>query len=227
MSHILFSRVMEAKLKSLKVVDLKAVLSHANISVTSKTTKADLISKILAAPSAIEAYNALHPSQPVPASHNDDLLAPPEDLDWTSVEAPLAKVEQAAQAAPKPSQEYGTAAPSSGSSATTEPLIEEPPSTEDPEIERRKKRAERFGIPLVEPKAQKKAAVKPTEDTDKLKVRAERFESKGNGKSESGRQSPGSKRKRGGASVATPAAEIDPEEAERRRKRAERFGLKV
>ncbi|KIK67096.1 hypothetical protein GYMLUDRAFT_37135 [Collybiopsis luxurians FD-317 M1] len=225
---------MEAKLKALKVVDLKAILSKANVSVTSKATKADLVSKILASTTAVQAYNTLYPSEPT--STNDDLLALPEELDWTVDEVSSSKVEEHASQKTEPPAD---SAPNS-SSAPPPTLVKdstataEPPasttnsSSEDPELEKRRKRAERFGIPLVEPKSQKVPTTQSTKDTDKLKARAERFGLKlgagaANGKAESGKQGPGSKRKRD----APPVTQVDPEEVERRQKRAERFGLKA
>ena len=74
------------------------------------------------------------------------------------------------------------------------------------EIERLKKRAERFGIPFVMPgskpagKPGKKAAAVDPEEEAKKKKRAERFD------------------------TAAAAAVLDPEEEERRAKRQARFG---
>jgi SAP domain-containing ribonucleoprotein len=60
------------KLKALKVVDLKAILAKANVQVPAKSTKIDIISRILASKPAQDAYLSLYPPQ-------DDLLAPPEE----------------------------------------------------------------------------------------------------------------------------------------------------
>lgn len=71
-SHTLsLPSTMDAKLKLLKVVDLKAVLAKAQVQVPAKANKSDLIAKIIASKSAIDVYNSLYPS--------DDLLAPPEE----------------------------------------------------------------------------------------------------------------------------------------------------
>lgn len=48
---------MDAKLKSLKVVELKDILQKANVTVPAKANKQDLIAKILGSSAAIEVYN--------------------------------------------------------------------------------------------------------------------------------------------------------------------------
>lgn len=60
------------KLKSLKVVDLKAILAQANVQVPAKANKNDLIARIIGSTKAVDVYNKLHSPQ-------DDLLAPPEE----------------------------------------------------------------------------------------------------------------------------------------------------
>jgi hypothetical protein len=68
---------MESKLKALKVVDLKDILSKAAISAPEKAKKNDLIAKILANPAAIELYNKTHskkPADPPAPLSNDDLV---------------------------------------------------------------------------------------------------------------------------------------------------------
>lgn len=67
---------MDAKLKALKVVDLKQILAKANVSVPAKATKADLISRIQASKPALDAYASIYPQ--------DDLLAPPEEYAFSS-----------------------------------------------------------------------------------------------------------------------------------------------
>lgn len=62
---------MDAKLKTLRVVDLRQILSTANVSVLTKATKGDLVAKILSSKAALDAYAILYPP--------DDLLAPPEE----------------------------------------------------------------------------------------------------------------------------------------------------
>ena len=46
--------------KALKVADLKEILRKASVSPPPKSTKADLIARIIAEPAAVDAYNALH-----------------------------------------------------------------------------------------------------------------------------------------------------------------------
>ncbi|KAG1777562.1 hypothetical protein EV702DRAFT_1101902 [Suillus placidus] len=194
---------METKLKALKVQELKEILSKASIP-PGNAKKQDLINKILANPSAIDLFHSLHPkhknSKPVlPPSTDDDLLAPPEEIDWTVEES--VPVEPASP--PKKSE------PPLPSPAPA--LAAVPPAPVQSEEEKRKARAARFGTTYVEPIQQqpKKAA---SENPDKLKARSERF----------GTVASVTKftRKR-----ASPVENVDPEEQERRRKRAERFGL--
>jgi SAP domain-containing ribonucleoprotein len=70
----------EAKLKSLKVVDLKDILSKASVSVPAKANKQDLIARILASPPALEVYNkqqnpnAATSAPPNSATATDDLV---------------------------------------------------------------------------------------------------------------------------------------------------------
>ncbi|THU87708.1 hypothetical protein K435DRAFT_743445 [Dendrothele bispora CBS 962.96] len=207
-----------AKLKALKVNDLKQILQKASVSVPAKTNKADLIARILASPTALDAYNAQYPSE----TANDDLLAPPEEVDWNVEDVPPAQTKEPEPPAspPKPAEPPAPA-------SRQNPVEKEEPSTsstapEDPELEKRKKRAERFGIALVEPKqplqkktSRNKSDPKTTlnEDSEKLKTRAERF-------GIVGANADVNKRKR------TEEA-VDPEEQEKRRKRAERFGIKT
>lgn len=47
----------EAKLKALKVVDLKDILAKASVSAPAKANKQELIARILASPAALAVYN--------------------------------------------------------------------------------------------------------------------------------------------------------------------------
>ena len=145
---------MDAKLKALKVVDLKHILSSASVSVPAKATKNDLIAKILGSKEALDAHAKLYPP--------DDLLAPPEEyatrslliyiltfsrVDW-NVDQPESAVEATPAPAPPPAKPTSTSAAAPAPATTTEA-----PADADPELEKRRQRAARFGIPLVEPKA--------------------------------------------------------------------------
>ncbi|KAJ7502740.1 hypothetical protein B0H11DRAFT_2359693 [Mycena galericulata] len=194
---------MESKLKSLKVADLRDILAKAHQPPPQKATKPDLIARILASKEATAAYNAKY-------APKDDLLAPPEDLDWDvdNVNAPETPVEQPKPTTPAKPEPAAAADPAPPKPAEAVVSTPEQPATVDPEREKLKKRAERFGIPFVEtpPSITKKAAPAATpklsDAPEKLNARAARF---------------GTKR-------AAPAEEVDAEEQERRRKRAERFG---
>ncbi|KAJ6499444.1 hypothetical protein C8R45DRAFT_982412, partial [Mycena sanguinolenta] len=208
---------MDSKLKSLKVADLKDILAKANQPPPPKATKADLITRILASPDATDVYNAKF-------GPKDDLLAPPEDLDWDVDQAPepapVAKPAKPASAAkpvppPAPPPAAAAVAPASEPAPKTDaPPPSDAKPTEDLELEKRRQRAERFGIPLVESKtpvvkktkaaAPAPAPAKIPDANEKLDARAARF---------------GTGQKR-----PAPTEVVDAEEQERRRKRAERFG---
>ncbi|KAG2079046.1 hypothetical protein BDR04DRAFT_1086111 [Suillus decipiens] len=191
---------MDTKLKALKVQELKEILSKASIP-PGNAKKQDLINKILANPPAIDVFYTLHPaakpknSKPVPPA-DDDLLAPPEEIDWTVEESiPVEPPKKSEQLLPSPAP--AAAAPS--------------PPTVQSEEEKRKARAARFGMTYIEPvQQQTKEAV--GEHPDKLKARAERFGTVASVTKARGKRT-------------APIENIDPEEQERRRKRAERFGL--
>jgi SAP domain-containing ribonucleoprotein len=114
---------MDAKLKALKVVDLKAVLAKAQVQAPAKATKADLIARIVESQAALDAYAELYE----------------EDASEPVVEAP---------------ETIPTSDTVEIITETTEDAVPpaEPAAPVDPELEARRKRAERFGIPLVEPK---------------------------------------------------------------------------
>ncbi|KAF9792612.1 hypothetical protein BJ322DRAFT_1030333 [Thelephora terrestris] len=199
---------MESKLKALKVADLKEILKKASVSAPPRATKADLIARIIAEPAAVDAYNALH---------NAAGVTPQQDA--SSKPIPAAKPKAPARQPPvSPTKVQDSALPQEPAStnSTTDPAGS---TTGDSELEKRKARAARFGIPLVDsshpaPK-DKESKKKFPEDEGKLKARAERF---GTEVSADSQNQP--RKKRGAAE--DPA---DPEELKRRRKRAERFGL--
>ncbi|KAG6332698.1 hypothetical protein ID866_6389 [Astraeus odoratus] len=238
----------------LQVAELRDILSKAAAPAPARTNKQDLIARVLATPTAIEIYHNLYPSaEPVssPAvstpvvkvhapSSNDDLLAPPEDLDWTTVETsdatpatPFPQNTTSLKSSPPTKLAQGKPGKPTAAPVTLPPALVPPsdapaperPAVIDDELERRKARAARFGIALVEPKRSPQRQVKknnPTktassqpDDAEKMRKRAERF-----GLSNSDAQATGTGTKR-----SAPVEEVDAEEMERRRKRAERFKI--
>ncbi|KAK7057317.1 C2H2 type zinc-finger-domain-containing protein [Favolaschia claudopus] len=195
---------MEAKLKTLKVAELKELLTKAQQPPPPKATKSDLIARIVASKEATDVYNAKY-------APKDDLLAPPEDLDW-DVEQVNSPTEPPPPSSSTPASVPAPAAPPNNTTVTAPAAAapaapsDDAKSAVDSELDKRKQRAERFGIPLVEAKspvtkksAKAAAATKtPREVTEKLDARAARF----------------------GTGQKRPAAteEVDAEEQERRRK---------
>ncbi|KAH9041130.1 hypothetical protein EDB84DRAFT_1475045 [Lactarius hengduanensis] len=255
---------MEAKLKSLKVADLRDICTRANVSTTTRSTKADLMAKILASQPAIDAYNAKYqpngnppppPKSTVPPA-NDDMLASPEDVDWTlqdspkPVPAPLASPTRnipnspaKPPPTPAPTNSQPKASPPKPTPVVSETEAPAPAAAAatsvDDELEKRKARAARFGIALVEPVKPKSAKTASEQtppksagavadvDPEKLKARSQRFAT---GKSEQqigATPATAPAPAAGGKKRRTPVEEVDTEEQERRRKRAERFGIPV
>jgi SAP domain-containing ribonucleoprotein len=79
----------EAKLKTLKVVDLKDILSKASVSVPAKANKQDLVARILGSPAALAVYNkqqnpnASTSAAPTSATATDDLVCASDTLHCT------------------------------------------------------------------------------------------------------------------------------------------------
>ncbi|KAI9507448.1 hypothetical protein F5148DRAFT_1205055 [Russula earlei] len=242
---------MEAKLKSLKVADLRDICTRANVPTTTRSTKADLIAKILASQPAIDAYNVKYqqnsnialPSKPPTSSSQDEVLAPPERVDWSleylTPSAPVpAAVSQPSNtnastkpAPPAAKPQSNVVAPKSthGVSVAAKPSVAAPPIPFDEELEKRKARAARFGIALIEPPKPKTKSVPPSkpakaaDDAEKLRARAERFGYATPEQTDAPTVPAVGSKKRG----TTVVEEVDLEEQERRRKRAERFGISV
>ncbi|PPQ89566.1 hypothetical protein CVT25_012238 [Psilocybe cyanescens] len=224
---------MDAKLKALKVVDLKSILSKAHVSVPAKATKTDLIAKIQASKPALDVYASLYPP--------DDLLAPPEEVDWNvdQLESPppqpVPKQQKPAPvAAAAPASEPAASQPTPATEPPTQPAASEP-SAADVELEKRRQRAARFGIPLVEPQQKKPrapapttakstaaAAAAPSVDPKVLEQRAARFGT--NTAQPKSTPATVDAKSNGKKRPAPQTQEVDPEELERRKKRAERFG---
>ncbi|KAG9099963.1 hypothetical protein FRC07_010455, partial [Ceratobasidium sp. 392] len=153
--------------KALKVPELKDILTKSNTPIGSKANKADLIAKILATPVALELAGGGTGGE-VAKGGDDDLLAPPDEFDWeggaeSKGAAPAAEPAAAASAAeadpataPESTTNLEAPATEPTTTTTTEaPTSEAPQSQEDIELERRKARAARFGVPLVEQPAKK------------------------------------------------------------------------
>ena len=74
---------MAARLKTLKVAELKDILTTAGVPFPPRANKADLVAKIAASQPALDAFNVLHPQDRVQSqkqaptphpSQNDDLV---------------------------------------------------------------------------------------------------------------------------------------------------------
>ncbi|KAF8706023.1 hypothetical protein RHS03_05195, partial [Rhizoctonia solani] len=182
---------MEAKLKALKVAELKEILTKSSTPIPTKANKADLIAKILATPDALKlagggeaaapapapapaaaaAAEPVAPAAPAPAAEaaakpvDDDLLAPPEndEFDWegtgakpdtgASAEAKPAEPASTTESTPAPTKEdasKSTQEETKSADGDAKPAEGGAPKGVDEELERRKARAARFGIPLVE-----------------------------------------------------------------------------
>ncbi|KDR75424.1 hypothetical protein GALMADRAFT_555276 [Galerina marginata CBS 339.88] len=197
---------MDAKLKALKVVDLKQILAKAHVVVPAKATKNDLIARIQASKPALDVYAALYPQ--------DDLLAPPEEVDWN-----VDQLDSPPQEKHKPAPSTSDPAPPPPAPAATPaapiPVSAPTAAAADDELEKKRQRAARFGIPFVEPQQKRAKPIVPGVDPKKLEERAARF----------GIPAVPPTATNGKKRAAPHAAEVDPEELERRKKRAERFGL--
>ncbi|TFY76039.1 hypothetical protein EWM64_g7974 [Hericium alpestre] len=219
---------MESKLKALKVVDLRDILSRASVPVPAKATKADLISKILASPPALNAYTEKY-SPPTPSVPKDAPSAPSERIEPKAPKNGNQILTEAATASfvPKDKPSSSTAQPPKKSSKASPTAPSESASSSltapDDDLEKRKRRAERFGIPLVEAKpaatTNRPTSIKGVlDDPKKLNARAQRFGIT----TSADPKGPDVSLKR-----PAPTDDIDPEELERRRKRAERFGTTI
>ncbi|TFK75286.1 hypothetical protein BDN72DRAFT_757785 [Pluteus cervinus] len=195
------------RVKALKVVDLKQILSKAAVQVPAKANKADLVARILESSQALQVFNSLHPS---PNGQSE-----PEPSASEPTPTPASPIDN----------EVGTPTTNADTPALTESTVSaQAPAAEkekeDSELERRRQRAARFGIPLVEPaagrttkeKRNKTIAPAASDVPEKLNARAERFGAQVTNKTNNDKKRPAAR------------DNVDPEEEERRKKRAERFG---
>ncbi|KAI5890855.1 uncharacterized protein SCHCODRAFT_02506852 [Schizophyllum commune H4-8] len=108
---------MDAKLKSLKVTDLRDLLTKAGEPAPSKANKQDLIARVSASQAALAAYRAKYEAPAAgeaPAMQEEDEL-----VDYTDdVEPAAAPVSAAVPSPPEPAPAASTAAPTSAIAAT-------------------------------------------------------------------------------------------------------------
>ncbi|KAI0029208.1 hypothetical protein K488DRAFT_88967 [Vararia minispora EC-137] len=266
---------MEAKLKALKVADLKEILATASVSTPTRVNKADLIAKILASDPAQAVYRRKYEPDTVPSiPSKDSLLEPPEDdITWSDPEDVSIEATPSAKSFPAFSpHSTSTPMPTIANQQISKPA--DPSTGLDSEGRKLQARAVRFGLPNEEEKLRARAerfgmptsgetpSVLATEEAEKelaaRKARAERFgiplvDSKQTppelahgriGRRPQLRQPPGvpdasyersklfprsqrsstNKPSPNPAGKRKPVQDVDPEEAERRRKRAKRFG---
>ena len=222
----------------LKVTDLKDLLSTRSLPVSGK--KEELIARLTESDAA-----------QLPADDLGDLAPPEEDYDWdapaTNTSAAKPETKSAAVPAPAPSSapkqavEALKAATSTTAKSPSLPAPAPAPTPADTtdadaalaaELEKRKRRAERFGIPLAESaKALERArkfgvqATPAATDDAKKAARGKKFGNQVWTKNENAKN--GEAKKAAETKAPVPAARKileDPVEAEKAKKRAERFG---
>lgn len=237
---------MEAHLQSLKVPELKALLSKASLAVSGN--KADLVKRLLENPSVTEGLlpqDALVDTNPAVKASETPASAP--SVPTTESQQTAQPSTGAASPAPASTTTAGAAA-SSPAPATAEPSAEERKASLIAELEKRKARAARFGQELGEADRKLERAIKfglEEEDGASLKTlegelsgkkkqkkeqELKKQDGKKNGepqKQNQGKKTPVAKEPEKVLTEEEKAAleERKAKEEELKRKRAERFGL--
>lgn len=137
---------MESKLQSLKVPELKAVLTKASLPATG--VKADLIKRLLENPTATAHLNDNQQTETAPATDTTTSTSKPAEPTTSTTEP------QASASAPTP------AASTSIADVKPEPTAEEKHQLLIQELEKRKARAARFGTTDAEAEAKLERALK-------------------------------------------------------------------
>lgn len=218
---------MEAKLQALKVPELKALLTTANLSTTG--VKADLIARLLENPQATASLGGESgESATKPATPAAPAAAPaPTPQKVTSGAENGKKPAAAAPAAGQPAKAGEPAAPEQSEEERRQVLIAE--------LEKRKARAAKFGQPLGEAEAKLERLIKFGIDATEEAAVAKLSNPLGN---KSRREAkPQQQQKKEAASIPSKPKESEEEKADRlakleiekekARKRAERFGIPV
>uniref|UniRef100_V5ET55 SAP domain-containing protein n=1 Tax=Kalmanozyma brasiliensis (strain GHG001) TaxID=1365824 RepID=V5ET55_KALBG len=211
---------MESKLQSLKVAELKALLTTAGLGVSGN--KPDLIARLLENPSATASLGGGE-AAPAPAS----TAAPSAPAPAPVAPAASTATPAAAPAAPAPAPAADETGPSE--EQRRQALILE--------LEKRKARAAKFGTPLGEAERKLERAIKfgldPNDEANVAKLGqalGARPASKGERKSKEAKtEAKEAKTSQPKESEEEKAARLkrEEEEKEKARKRAERFGIKV
>ncbi|PWN34190.1 uncharacterized protein FA14DRAFT_191266 [Meira miltonrushii] len=221
---------MEAQLQALKVVDLKKLLGDAAL--PQSGTKAELIKRLLENPSATASLNGGGAG----AADEEDLLGETAEAPQSLSTAPAATVPSAK---PTPA---AAPAPTTTTESAPAPVPEKDAETQKAEViaelEKRKARAIKFGMPTDEVDAkiqriqkfglQEESVVSIDALDGELKGgkknrKEAKAEKNGNGQA-SGKPAKNAEKK---SVAAPPVVALDPVEEEKKRKRAERFGAAV
>lgn len=225
---------MEAKLQSLKVPELKALLTQASLPATG--VKADLIARLVANPQATASLNggseetANKPTQQpaTPAAPAATPAAAPKVQNPTPAQTSKTTAAAAESAPAQPTEATQPTEPEQSEEERRQVLIAE--------LEKRKARAAKFGQPLGEAEAKLERLIKFGIDATEEAAVAKLAKPLGTKKSRGGRESkPQEQQKKETPSIPSKPQETESEKADRlakmeiekekARKRAERFGL--